>query len=79
VPGLNFDKLTGPSAADSELHPRIIFAALPAKKSRYEYLRDVQREVFDDWFEQRAKRDLVIKMNTGNGRTLVGLLLLRAR
>jgi hypothetical protein len=78
VPGLNFDKLTGPSAADSELHPRDIFAALPAKKSRYEYLRDVQREVFDDWFEQRGKRDLVIKMNTGNGKTLVGLLLLKS-
>ena len=32
MPGLNFDKLTGPSAADSELHPREIFAALPANR-----------------------------------------------
>jgi hypothetical protein len=38
----------------------------------------VQREVFDAWFELRTKRDLVIKMNTGNGKTLVGLMLLKS-
>jgi hypothetical protein len=78
VPGLDFSRLTGPSAADTKIHPRDIFAALPARSSRYEYLRDVQREVFDDWFERRTERDLVIKMNTGNGKTLVGLMLLKS-
>ena len=53
MPGLDFGRLTGASAADTELHPRDIFAALPARSSRYEYLRDVQREVFDDWFPRR--------------------------
>ena len=60
------------SAADTEVHPRDIFAALPARSSRYEYLRDVQREVFDERYERRSEGDLVIKMNTGNGKTLVG-------
>jgi hypothetical protein len=78
VPGLDFSRLTGPSAADTKIHPRDIFAALPARSSRYEYLRDVQREVFDTWMELRTKRDLVIKMNTGNGKTLVGLMLLKS-
>ncbi len=72
MPGLDFGRLTGPSAADTEVHPRDIFAALPARSSRYEYLRDVQREVFDEWYERRSEGDLVIKMNTGNGKTLVG-------
>ena len=44
----------------------------PHRSSRYEYLRDVQREVFDEWYERRSEGDLVIKMNTGNGKTLVG-------
>jgi hypothetical protein len=57
LPGLDFDRLTGASAADTELHPRDIFEALPARSSRYEYLRDVQREVFDGWFDWRTKRD----------------------
>ena len=48
------------------------------RSSRYEYLRDVQREVFDAWHERRTERDLVIKMNTGNGKTLVGLMLLKS-
>ena len=78
MPGLDFSRLTGPSAADTKIHPRDIFAALPARSSRYEYLRDVQREVFDGWFGRRAERDLVIKMNTGNGKTLVGLMLLKS-
>ena len=78
MPGLDFNRLTGPSAADTKIHPRDIFAALPARSSRYEYLRDVQREVFDDWFGRRTERDLVVKMNTGNGKTLVGLILLKS-
>lgn len=76
--GLDFDKLSGPSAADTEIHPREIFAALPEKSKRYQYLRDVQREVFEGWHSRRAERDLVVKMNTGSGKTVVGLLLLKS-
>lgn len=76
--GLNFEELSGGSAADSELHPRNIFAALPDKSSKYEYLRDVQREVIDKWFKNRPQRDTVVKMNTGNGKTAVGILMLKS-
>lgn len=76
--GIDFAKLSGPPAADREKHPRAIFAALSSKITRFEYLRDVQREVFDKWFEERDKPDLVVKMNTGNGKTVVGLLLLKS-
>nr|WP_231134121.1 DEAD/DEAH box helicase [Motilibacter deserti] len=41
-------------------------------------MRDVQREVFNAWYERRKQRDVVIKMNTGNGKTVVGLLLLKS-
>ncbi|MCX2746277.1 hypothetical protein OOZ51_00425 [Arthrobacter sp. MI7-26] len=76
--GIDFSKLTGASASDRELHPRSIFSALPRKSSRFEYLRSVQGEVFEKWFARRNEPDLVVKMNTGNGKTLAGLLLLKS-
>lgn len=53
--------------ADTAIEPRRIFAALPAKSSKYEYPRDVQSEVWDEWHDRRAESDLVVKMNTGGG------------
>lgn len=76
--GIDFAKMSGRPAADRETHPRAIFAALSSKIPRFEYLRDVQREVFDKWFDERDESDLVVKMNTGNGKTVVGLLLLKS-
>ena len=39
-------------------------------------LRPVQANVLQEWFsESRAKRDLIIKLHTGAGKTLVGLLI----
>lgn len=55
------------------LEPRDIFAALPDK--RWPRLRAEQGEVLKAWFARRTERDLVIKQNTGGGKTLVGLLI----
>ena len=39
-------------------------------------LRPVQANVLQEWFsESREKRDLIIKLHTGAGKTLVGLLI----
>ena len=58
--------------------PREIFAALPGKQTKFSYLRDVQGQVMDQWFERRNERDVSIKMNTGTGKTIVGLLALQS-
>lgn len=58
------------------LRPREIYAALPDR--RYPRLRPEQSEVLEAWFVRRAQpgsSDLVIKQNTGGGKTLVGLLI----
>jgi hypothetical protein len=55
------------------LQPRDIFAALPEKP--WPRLRPEQGEVLKTWFERRDEDDLVIKQNTGGGKTLVGLLI----
>lgn len=65
--------------APALLHPRDIFNALPAKAPGYDYLRGPQDQVLDQWFARRAQaRDVVVKMNTGGGKTLVGLLIARS-
>ena len=74
---INFEKL-GPSTEDSVLPPREIFSVLPQKEDKYQYPRDVQTEVWNKWFEKRDTKDIVIKMNTGSGKTVVGLLALKS-
>lgn len=76
--GLDFSRLTAGSAADKATEPRRIFAALPAKDPKYSYARDVQAEVWEAWHDRRSQRDIVIKMNTGGGKTVVGLLVLKS-
>lgn len=73
---LDFTKLVGGSTVDTLLDPQEIFAALPSKA--FSHLRAVQSEVLDAWFTRRAERDLAIKMNTGSGKTAVGLLALKS-
>ncbi len=56
--------------------PRDIFMSLN-RAQKYEYPRDIQGEVWEKWFERRDEKDLVLKLNTGSGKTVVGLLILQ--
>lgn len=58
--------------------PRDLFSALPSKESKFDYLRGPQDQVLDAWHKRRVEKDLVIKMNTGGGKTTVGLLAARS-
>jgi hypothetical protein len=78
MPGLDFKKLGGGSTSESATEPRRIFSALPSKIAKYGYARDVQSEVWHAWHERRDGRDVMIKMNTGGGKTVVGLIALKS-
>lgn len=60
------------------IEPREIFMSLPTKDKRYEYPRDVQTDVWKKWFSKRDQKNNVIKMNTGSGKTVVGLMILQS-
>jgi len=75
---LDFSKIGTGSTVDTVLPPREIFNALPNKKAKFQYPRDVQSQVWSKWFERREENSLVIKMNTGSGKTVVGLILLKS-
>ncbi len=75
---LDFRKLTTTKHLESLTSPRDIFTALPSKATGFGYLRDVQGQVLDAWDKRRSERDLSLKMNTGGGKTIVGLLILQS-
>ncbi|MFT3860041.1 DEAD/DEAH box helicase [Micropruina sp.] len=60
------------------VEPRDLFNALPDKETGLDYLRGPQDQVLTAWHARRQDRDIVIKMNTGGGKTLVGFLIARS-
>lgn len=60
------------------LEPRRIFMTLPSKSQGYGYPRDVQTEVWEKWYKVRNEKNVIIKMNTGSGKTVVGLIILQS-
>lgn len=70
-------KLSG-TAKPTPIEPREIFMTLPQKDKLYEYPRDVQSEVWRKWFAVRNNKNCIIKMNTGSGKTVVGLMILQS-
>lgn len=76
---IDFNKLSVALNQKNIIEPREIFLSLTSKSSKYNgYLRDVQTEVLELWYQNRNKKDNIIKMNTGSGKTVVGLLLLKS-
>ncbi|WP_139415607.1 helicase C-terminal domain-containing protein [Agromyces laixinhei] len=75
---MDFDALLRESTTDLPVEPRELYEQLPAKKPGYGYLRDVQAQVLEPWNLRRGDRDIVIKVNTGGGKTIDALVILQS-
>lgn len=73
---LDFGKLNAGTTA-KQTDPRKIFTTLK-RDARFKRPLDEQSDVLDAWFERKNAKDLTIKMNTGGGKTVVGLLCLQS-
>ena len=71
---VDFQKLRRPPTRDPVWDPIEIFQTLP-KPEHINDLWDTQAAALRAWHQRRSQRDLVIKLNTGSGKTLVGLLI----
>ncbi len=61
------------------INPIEIYASLDRKASKGE-LRNVQKIILEKWFtERKDDKDLIIKLSTGRGKTLIGLLILQSK
>jgi replicative superfamily II helicase len=74
---VDFKKLSADRKQESPTDPFRIFQRLP-KPPHINDLWESQSEALKLWTKRRKERDLVIKLNTGGGKTLVGLLIGKA-
>ena len=71
-------KLSSTEVEQLPIDPIDIFQGL-LHKDGYSYLRGIQEEVLNSWHQIREQRDVLCKMNTGSGKTLVSLLMLLSK
>lgn len=71
---VDFKKLAASKSKPKPNNPRDIFNSLP-KPPGINDLYASQAEVLDAWVPRRTDRDIVIKLHTGGGKTLVALLM----
>ena len=71
---LDLNKLREAKKQPPVIDPVEIFRRLP-KKAEIKDLYGSQTEVLNAWFADRTKPDHVVKLHTGGGKTLVGLLI----
>lgn len=75
---MDFDRLLDDVAQAAPIEPRELYSWLPNKAEGYGYLRDVQGQVLTTWHQRRHERDVIIKVNTGAGKTIDGLVILQS-
>jgi len=71
---IDFKKLRESKNQQIIINPKEIFRRLP-KPLGINDLYTSQAEVLEKWFKHRNDKDVVIKLHTGGGKTLVGLLI----
>ena len=71
---VDFKQLREARVKSVSINPRDIFNALP-KPSGINDLYVSQAEVLDAWSGRRKDKDVVVKLHTGGGKTLVALLM----
>jgi hypothetical protein len=75
---MDFDQLADEVGTALPTEPRAVFDSLPGKAQGYGYLRDVQAQILTAWHARRADRDVIVKVNTGGGKTIDGLIMLQS-
>ncbi|MBF6635580.1 DEAD/DEAH box helicase family protein [Rouxiella silvae] len=75
---LDLNKLSVGTDSNTASVPRDIFTALPGKLAKFQYPRDVQGQVWEEWYNRKDNSTNIIKMNTGSGKTAVGLIILKS-
>lgn len=71
---VDFKKLREEKKQPAVVHPIEIFRRLP-KPAGINDIYTSQAQVLNEWFDRRTEQDIVIKLHTGGGKTLVGLLI----
>ncbi len=72
---MDFSKLGAPVAAAGQIDPIRIFEQLPNLPDTPNDLWRGQAEALAQWHGARERKDVLVSLHTGAGKTLVGLLI----
>jgi hypothetical protein len=75
---LDYTKIKLGLSSKTQIDPRKIFTTLKRDTAKFKRPSDEQGDVLDAWFAKRAQADITLKMNTGAGKTVIGLLCLQS-
>jgi replicative superfamily II helicase len=76
---VDFAKRVGKAVTAKQLEPTKIYDSLDRASDKGP-LRPAQAAILAEWHEKhRSSRDLVVKLQTGQGKTLIGLLMLQSK
>lgn len=76
---IDFKKQLSRPKAGAVLDPVALYETLDRRADKGP-LRPAQQAVLEEWHNRRrAERDVIVKLHTGQGKTLIGLLILQAR
>lgn len=71
----DFDSLGLGDSKPQEVEPRAILRSLPVREKAINDLWDGQAQALAQWHQNRTREDNLILLNTGAGKTIVGLLI----
>ncbi len=74
----DFSKLAIPQASKPQSDPYKIFTGLPRLGGAPNDLWKGQSDALSQWNEHRKAKDVLVSLNTGGGKTLVGLLIAKS-
>lgn len=78
--GINFSKRSRNKTAEKKLHPCDIYESLDRHANKGPLRIPVQDSILKKWFsEYKDERDVILKLPTGEGKTLIGLLILQSK
>lgn len=76
---IDFKKSLSKGEIDKKINPIDIYKNLD-RKSITGPLRPAQNTILDNWFNKhQSDKDLIVKLHTGEGKTLIGLLILQSK
>ena len=72
---IDFNKLSRPKSDSAPQDPIEIFRGRPSGDDAVSALWTAQGETLKRWFHSKNRSDVLIQLNTGAGKTLIGLLI----
>ncbi|MER2169300.1 MAG: DEAD/DEAH box helicase family protein, partial [Psychrobacillus psychrodurans] len=76
---VDFSKRLTRKIVEKKINPIEIYSTLDRASDKGP-LRPVQEKILDMWFNEfQEKKDVILKMHTGQGKTLTGLLILQSK